>query len=167
MRLLACIALFAIIATSAPAADVPRSCAEHRCSRFTIVGREVVREGKDGALVWTRGTRVPQTAEPNTVDAYFFCSLTRPARITVDEAGDTKTVMLAPLSAWEYDNQPDLYQSYFEACHDEGQAALAEREEIAKRLGYRVLRIRTSRPLGMSRPESIFFFPPANRPDRP
>ena len=104
MRLLACIALFAIIATSAPAADVPRSCAEHRCTRFTIVGREVVREGKDGALVWTRGTWVAQTPEPNTVDAYFFCSITRPARITVDEAGDTKTVMLAPLSGWEYDN---------------------------------------------------------------
>jgi hypothetical protein len=166
MRLLACIALLVVGATSAPAADVPRSCAERRCNQFTIVGREAVREGKDGVLVWTRGLWSSDTAEPSTVDAYFFCSTTRPARITVDDAGDTKTVMLAPLSAWEYDNHSDVYQSYFEACHDEGQAAVVERQNIAKRLGYRVLRIRTSRPLGLTRPESIFFFPPANRLDR-
>ena len=82
----------------------------------------------------------------------------------MDEAGDTKTVMLAPLSGWEYDSQPDLYVAYFEVCHGEGEAALVERQNLAKRLGYKVLRIRTSRPLGLSRPEGIFFFPPANRP---
>ena len=56
---------------------------------------------------------------------------------------------------------------YFEACHSAGAEVARGRSALARQLGYRVLRVNASRALGLSRPESIFYFPSATRRDRP
>ena len=75
--------------------------------------------------------------------------------------------MLAPLSEWEYEQRPGVYARYFEACHSAGAEVARGRSALARQLGYRVLRVNASRALGLSRPESIFYFPSATRRDRP
>jgi hypothetical protein len=97
---------------------------------------------------------------------HVFCSTRRPAIISTEEDA-TAAVMLAPLSDWEYDRALNHYLIYFETCHNAGAQVAAERTALARRLGYAVLRLNSSRPLGLTRPESIFYFPLANRRDRP
>ena len=162
--------LLAAVPDAALAGPVQGPCQGTRCEAFELRERKTVRKGSDGTLIWIRtlawtsdGDRRLQQADET---GHVFCSTTRPALI-MTENGSTFAVMLAPLSDWEYVNAPGLYARYFEACHTAGAEATAGRESLARRLGYHVLRVHASKPLGLSRPESIFYFPSASRQDRP
>ena len=159
--------LGSVILLAAPALPAPVrvQCQGTQCQEFDVVERQVVRERKDGTLIWTRTLAWTQDGfqrlSPSEETGHVFCSTTRPALITT-ENGATATVMLAPLSEWEYERAPDLYLKYFETCHSAGAAVATGRDKVARELGYRVLRVNMSRPLGLTKPESIFYFPAPN-----
>jgi hypothetical protein len=162
--------LLAAVPSWALASPVRGPCQGTHCEEFELLERTTLRSGSEGTLIrirtlaWTSDgfQRLGQADETG----YVFCSTTRPALI-MTEKGTTLAVMLAPLSDWEYDKTPGLYARYFEACHDAGTKVATDRQRLARQLGYRVLRVNASRPLGLSNPESIFYFPSATRPDRP
>jgi hypothetical protein len=169
IRLLLALVVLASAAGSVSATPVRGQCEGTRCEEFEIVERKVVREGGDGTLVWTRllgWTRDGfQRLGERQESGHVFCSTVRPAVITT-ENDVTSTVMLAPLSSWEYDKHSILYTKYFEACHDAGAEIAFRRDGLARELGYKAPRLNSSRPLGLTKPESIFYFPPINRRDR-
>jgi len=152
------------------ASPVRGPCQGTRCEEFELVEKRTIRMGLDGALIWIRTlawtSNGPQRLGQADETGHVFCSTTRPALIAT-EKGMTSAVMLAPLSAWEYDQRPGLYAQYFEACHNAGTEIATGRQALARNLGYRVLRVNASRPLGLSQPESIVYFPSATRRDRP
>ena len=152
------------------ATPVQGPCQGTQCEAFELLERRSVRAGSDGTLIWVRTlawtSEGPQRLRQADETGHVFCSTTRPALITT-EKGVTSAVMLAPLSDWEYDKWPGLYARYFEACHSAGAQVTTGRSALARQLGYRVLRMNASRALGLSRPESIFYFPSATRRDRP
>jgi hypothetical protein len=164
-------ALFLIAGPSwALATPVQGPCRGTQCEAFELLERRTVRAGSDGTLIWVRTlawtSEGPQRLRQADETGHVFCSTTRPALIITDR-GATSAVMLAPLSEWEYDQRPGLYARYFEACHSAGAQVTIGRSVLARQLGYRVLRVNASRPLGLSKPESIFYFPSATRRDRP
>jgi len=169
-RVILSIPLVAGLVTSAGATGIVRGqCGKGACDEFEIVEKQVVRSGGDGTLIWAR-LRQWLTVEgqlrsaPAQKTMHFFCSTSRPAFI-VTEDGSTRATMLAPLSPWEYDKYLNWYVTYFEACHDAGNEVPSSREHLARNLRYQVLRIHSSQPLGLTRPESIFYFPSATRRD--
>ena len=164
-------ALFLIAGPSwALATPVQGPCRGTQCEAFELLERRTVRAGSDGTLIWVRTlawtSEGPQRLRQADETGHVFCSTTRPALI-ITEKGSTSAVMLAPLSEWEYDQRPGVYARYFEACHSAGAEVARGRSALARQLGYRVLRVNASRALGLSRPESIFYFPSATRRDRP
>jgi hypothetical protein len=167
-RRLVAIALIFLPAPATPA-PVRVQCQGSQCEEFEIVETKVVRRGLDGTLIWTRTLAWigdgSQRTDLREEGDHVFCSKVRPAIITTND-GKTSAIMLAPLSAWEYDRSPRLYLTYFEACHQVGSEIATRRDTLARELGYKVLRINASRPLGIRRPESIFYFPQPNRRDR-
>jgi len=169
-KLVLAVLLFAANLSGALAVPVRGPCQGPRCEQFEVLDREIVRVGADGTLIRIRtlawASDGPQRLGQADEIGHVFCSTTRPALIVTD-SGQTSAVMLAPLSEWEYDQRPGLYARYFEACHDRGLEVATRRQELARELGYRVLRVNASRPLGLSKPESIFYFPSATRRDRP
>ena len=168
------LALAALLSITGPgwalAAPVQGPCQDNQCEAFELLERRTVRTGSDGTLIWVRTlawtSDGPQRLRQADEAGHVFCSTTRPALI-ITEKGSTSAVMLAPLSEWEYDQRPGLYARYFEACHSAGTEVTTGRSVLARQLGYRVLRVNASRPLGMRKPESIFYFPSATRRDRP
>jgi len=162
--------LLVAVPSWALAGPVRGPCQGTQCQEFELLDRRTIRAGSDGTLIWIRtlawtrdgSRRLGQADETGHV----FCSTTRPALI-ITQKGATSAVMLAPLSAWEYDQRPGLYARYFEACHNAGTEIATGRQVLARQLGYRVLRVNASRYLGLSKPESIFYFPSATRRDRP
>jgi hypothetical protein len=155
-----------VLSSQLSAAPLRIPCDRAQCQEFDIVDKRAVRTGADGTLVWTRmriwtGTGLFFRAGEREETGYVFCSTRRPAIISTE-----KELMLAPLSDWEYDKALNNYLIYFEVCHNAGAQVTSERTALARRLGYSVLRLNSSRPLGLTRPESIFYFPPASR-DRP
>ena len=162
--------LYAADPSGALAGPVHGPCEGPRCEQFEVLDKKTVRAGPDGTLIQIRTlawmSDGPQRLGQADEIGHVFCSMTRPALIVTDK-GQTSAVMLAPLSEWEYDQRPGLYARYFEACHSRGAEVTTRRQELARELGYRVLRVNASRPLGLSKPESIFYFPSATRRDRP
>jgi len=162
--------LLAAASRGALAGPVRGPCKGNRCEAFELRERKTIRTGSDGTLIWIRTLAWTSDGDQRLQQAdeagHVFCSTTRPALI-MTEKGATFAVMLAPLSDWEYVNAPGLYARYFEACHNAGTEVAAGRQGLARQLGYRVLRVHSSRPLGLSKPESIFYFPSASRQDRP
>jgi hypothetical protein len=152
------------------AAPVRGACQDAQCEELDVVEKREIRSGPDGRLLWARmriWTRKGFFREGEREETgHVFCSTRRPALISTSNEG-TSVVMLAPLSDWEYDRTPDNYLRYFEICHNAGAAVFTERTALARRLGYTVLRLNSSRPLGLTRPESIFYFPRADRRERP
>lgn len=169
-KLVVALLLLVAVPSWALAGPVRGPCQGTRCEEFELIDRRTIRAGSDGTLIWIRTLarttdglqRLGQAEETGHV----FCSISRPALI-LTENGATTAVMLAPLSDWEYDKMPGLYARYFEACHNAGTEVATGRQGLARKLGYRVLRVNASRPLGLSKPESIFYFPSATRRDRP
>ena len=165
-RLLLSLALL-MVCSSVTAAPVRVACSEGHCEEFDIVEKKSIRTGADGTLVWARMRAWKQRAfffreGEKEETGYVFCSTRRPALISTENEL-TAAVMLAPLSDWEYDKALSKYLIYFEVCHSAGSAVAAERAGLARRLGYTVRRLNASGPLELTRPESIFYFPPANR----
>ena len=168
------LALAALLSTLVPgwalATPVQGPCRGTQCEAFELLERRTVRTGSDGTLIWVRTlawtSQGPERLHQADESGHVFCSTTRPALI-ITENGSTSAVMLAPLSEWEYDQRPGVYARYFEACHSAGAEVARGRSALARQLGYRVLRVNASRALGLSRPESIFYFPSATRRDRP
>ena len=163
--------VFMVLSSQVTAAPLRIPCESAQCEEFHIVEKRAVRTGPDGTLVWTRmriwtrrGLFFRDGEREET--GHVFCSTRRPAIISTEEEA-TAAVMLAPLSDWEYDRALNNYLIYFEVCHNAGAQVAGERTALARRLGYAVLRLNSSRPLGLTRPVSIFYFPPANRRDRP
>src|SRR5215204_195400 len=160
-----------VLSSQLSAAPLRIPCDRAQCQEFDIVDKRAVRTGPDGTLVWTRmriwtGTGLFFRAGEREETGYVFCSTRRPAIISTEKEA-TAAVMLAPLSDWEYDKALNNYLIYFEVCHNAGAQVTSERTALARRLGYSVLRLNSTRPLGLTRPESIFYFPPASRRDRP
>jgi hypothetical protein len=160
-----------VLSSQLSAAPLRIPCDRAQCQEFDIVDKRAVRTGPDGTLVWTRmriwtGTGLFFRAGEREETGYVFCSTRRPAIISTEKEA-TAAVMLAPLSDWEYDKALINYLIYFEVCHNAGAQVTSERTALARRLGYSVLRLNSSRPLGLTRPESIFYFPPASHRDRP
>jgi hypothetical protein len=160
-----------VLSSQLAAAPLRIPCQSAQCEEFDIVEKRPVRTGPDGTLVWTRmriwtrrGLFFRDGEREET--GHVFCSTRRPAIISTEEDA-TAAVMLAPLSDWEYDRALNNYLIYFETCHNAGAQVAGERAALARRLGYAVLRLNSSRPLGLTRPDSILYFPPANRRDRP
>jgi hypothetical protein len=146
-------------------------CESAQCEEIDIVEKRAVRTGPDGTLVWTRmrmwtALGLFFRAGEREETGYIFCSTRRPAIISTEKEA-TMAVMLAPLSDWEYDRALNNYLIYFEVGHNAGEQVARERTALARLLGYSVLRLNSSRPLGLTRPESIFYFPPPNRRGRP
>jgi hypothetical protein len=165
-RLLVSLALL-IGCSGATAAPVRVSCSQDHCEEFDIVEKKSIRTGADGTLVWARMRAWKQRTfffreGEKEETGYVFCSTRRPALISTEKEL-TAAVMLAPLSDWEYDKTLSKYLIYFEVCHSAGSAVAGERAGLARRLGYTVRRLNASGPLELTRPESIFYFPPANR----
>jgi len=165
-RLLVSLALL-MVCSGVTAAPVRVSCSEGHCEEFEIIEKKSIRTGADGTLVWARMRAWKQRTfffreGEKEETGYVFCSTRRPALISTEKEL-TAAVMLAPLSDWEYDKALSKYLIYFEVCHSAGSAVAAERAGLARRLGYTVRRLNASGPLELTRPESIFYFPPANR----
>jgi hypothetical protein len=162
---------FIALSSELTATPLRISCESTQCQEFEVAEKRAVRTGADGTLVWTRmrmwtGTGLFFRTGEREETGYVFCSPRRPAIISTEKEV-TAAVMLAPLSDWEYDRALNNYLIYFEVCHNAGAQVASERTALARRLGYSVLRLNSSRPLGLTRPESIFYFPQANRRGRP
>ena len=169
-KLILVLLLVVAVPSWAFAGPVHGPCQGTQCEQFEVTDRKTIRAGSDGTLIWictlawtSDGMQRLKQADET---GHVFCSTTRPALIVTDK-GQTSAVMLAPLSEWEYDQRPGLYARYFEACHNRGAEVTTRRQGLARELGYRVLRVNASRPLGLSKPESILYFPSATRRDRP
>jgi hypothetical protein len=169
-RLIPALLLFVPVPNGAIAGPVRGPCQGSQCQEFELLDRRTIRAGPNGTLIWVRTlawtSDGPHRRGQIDETGHVFCSTTRPALI-VTERGLTSAVMLAPLSPWEYEQRPGLYARYFEACHNLGTEVATGRQALARDLGYRVLRVNVSRPLGLSKPEGIFYFPSATRPNRP